>query len=124
MPHETKWTERGIEWRYYGVVTAAETREADNAFYNDPRSDTAKYQFIDLRDVEELIFNVHEQEVNAGYDAAQSKSTPNVRVAFITPDDRFDELLAVYMQLLNNSSWRAKTFTSVEAAREWVGPPA
>lgn len=124
MPHETKWSARGVEWRYYGVVTADETRKTDNAFYSDPRSDTARYQLIDLRDVEELLFTLHEQEVSAGYDAAQSRSTPNVRVAFVVPDDRFDETLAVYMQILNNSTWRAKTFTSMEDARAWVGPEA
>jgi len=29
MPYETRWSETGVEWRYSGHVTAAETRLAE-----------------------------------------------------------------------------------------------
>ena len=65
MPYETRWSETGVEWRYSGHVTAAETRLADAEFYGDRRADYATYQFIDLRDVTRLDFPPNEQKLTA-----------------------------------------------------------
>ena len=119
MPYETHWAERGVEWRYYGDVPAAETRLADAEFYGDPRADTAHYQLIDLREVTRLDFPVHDQELTAAIDGAASISTPAVRVAFIVLDDRFDEALKIYLDLINRTTWSARTFTDEGAARAW-----
>ncbi|WP_375202007.1 hypothetical protein [Hyphococcus sp.] len=119
MPFETSWSDRGIHWRYYGDVTAAETRHADAEFYGDARSDRAIYQLIDLREVTRLDFPLHDQELTAAIDGAASISTPLVRVAFIVPDDRFDAALKVYLELINQTSWSARTFTDRQAAEDW-----
>lgn len=119
MPYETHWTEHGVEWRYYGHVSAAETRRADGEFYGDPRADYALYQYIDLRDVTQLDFTPAEQRLTAAFDHAASISTPAVRVAFIAPDDRFDEALRIYLDLINRTNWSARVFTDPAAARDW-----
>ncbi|WDI32558.1 hypothetical protein PUV54_05035 [Hyphococcus flavus] len=119
MPHETQWADHGIEWRYFGHVTADEARSADQAFYSDPRSDYARYQLIDLRDVTQLDFPESDQELSAAIDGAASYSVPWVRIGFIVPDDRFDKALELYIALISKTSWSAKTFTDPEAARRW-----
>ncbi len=119
MPYHTHWTEHGVEWRYFGHVTAAETRRADTEFYGDARADAAIYQIVDLREVEELDFPPGDQKLTAAIDGAASVSTPAVRVAFIVPDGRFDEALKIYLDLINRTSWSARTFTEPEAARSW-----
>ena len=119
MPYETNWSERGIHWRYHGLVTAVETRCADAEFYGDPRSDRAMYQLIDLRDVTHLDFPPHDQKLTAAIDGAASISTPVVRVAFIVPDGRFDEALEIYLDLINRTTWSARTFVNAEEAQSW-----
>ncbi|WP_428407053.1 hypothetical protein [Hyphococcus sp.] len=119
MPYETTWSERGVHWRYYGDVTAAETRRADAEFYGDPRADQAIYQLIDLREVTRLDFPPHDQELTAAIDGAASISTPAVRVAFIVPDGRFDAALKIYLDLINRTTWSAQTFIDPEAAQDW-----
>jgi len=119
MPYETTWSDRGIHWRYYGDVTAAETRRADAEFYGDARADRAMYQLIDLREVTRLDFPAHDQELTAAIDGAASISTPLVRVAFLVPDSRFDEALKIYLDLINGTSWSARCFSDPEAAAAW-----
>ncbi|MFC2951034.1 hypothetical protein ACFOOP_03795 [Marinicaulis aureus] len=119
MPYETTWSDRGVHWRYYGDVTAAETRLADAEFYGDARADRSIFQLIDLRDVTRLDFPEHDQELTAAIDGAASISTPLVRVAFIVPDDRFDEALKIYLELINRTSWSARIFTDPQTAEDW-----
>lgn len=119
MPHETTWTFAGVEWRYFGHVTPIETRGACRQCYADPRSDYVTYQLIDLRDITRLDFPLFDQELSASFDVAASSSIPCVRVAFITPDNRFDSALEVYLDLINRTSWEARTFFDAEAARNW-----
>ena len=119
MPYETHWSDRGVHWRYYGDVRAAETRIADAEFYGDERSDRAIYQLIDLREVTRLDFPPHDQQLTAAIDGAASISTPAVRGAFIVPDGRFNEALAIYLELINKTTWSARTFTNLEEALGW-----
>lgn len=119
MPYETTWSEAGIEWRFFGHVTPDETREADRIFYGDPRSDYASYQLIDLRDVTILDYPFEEQKLSAAIDGAASITMPGVRVAFIVPDGRFDEALNTYMEQLNATAWKARSFTDPIEARNW-----
>jgi hypothetical protein len=119
MPYETRWSETGVEWRYSGHVTAAETRLADAEFYGDRRADYATYQFIDLRDVTRLDFPPNEQKLTAAFDGAASMSSPSVRVAFLVPDGRFDDALNIYLENINRTTWSARIFTDAGAARAW-----
>lgn len=119
MPYETTWTDRGVEWRYYGHVSAAETRRADREFYGDARADYAIYQWVDLREVTRLDLPPEEQRLTAAFDGAASVTTPGVRVAFMVPDGRFDEALRVYIEHINRTTWSARTFTDAAAARAW-----
>jgi hypothetical protein len=119
MPHDTKWTFAGVEWRYYGHVTPIETRGTCQACYADPRSDYMTYQLIDLRDITRLDFPLFDQELSAAFDSSAAASIPSVRVAFIAPDNRFDPALEIYMQLINQTSWVARTFFDADAARAW-----
>ncbi|GJL91425.1 hypothetical protein [Hyphococcus sp.] len=119
MPHDTTWTFNGVEWRYYGHVTPIETRGTCQACYADPRSDYMTYQLIDLRDITRLDFPLFDQELSAAFDSSASASIPSVRVAFIAPDNRFDPALEIYMELINRTSWEARTFLDADAARAW-----
>ena len=119
MPYETSWSDRGVHWRYYGDVTAAETRRADSEFYGDARADNAIYQLIDLREVTRLDFPPHDQKLTAAIDGAASISTPAVRVAFIVPDGRFDEALEIYLGLINRTTWSARTSIDPDVALSW-----
>ena len=119
MPHETTWCDQGICWRYYGQVTPAETRQANEEFYGDPRSDQALFQLVDLRDVSGMDYSDSDQALTAAIDGAASVVTPSVRVAFIVPDDRFDEALKFYLELINKTSWSARTFADPQAAMAW-----
>ena len=65
MPYHTNWEPRGIVWEFYGDVTAQEIEEANDNFYRDERSDTAKYQIIDATKVTSVEWSERDIKVIA-----------------------------------------------------------
>ncbi|MGD2132629.1 MAG: hypothetical protein PVI23_07540 [Maricaulaceae bacterium] len=124
MLAENVWTAHGAEWRLTGVVTREEIDELNRAFTNDPRSDHARYQLLDLRDVPRIDMTMGDAQMVGAYDAAQSLSTPAIRVAILTPDDRFDDLIAGYAEMLEGGSWTVRAFTDEAEARAWISQAA
>lgn len=121
--YKVSWTPNGIEWKHRGDVSLHEIMSANAEFMGDARSDTAKYQLIDLREVEAFDVSVSDMEIIGSMDLAQSESTPRLRVAFIVSDDRFNTILGGYISALKESSWRVRIFEDEAEARRWLAEP-
>lgn len=125
MPYQTHWQDRGIVWEFHGFVTADEIEAANQEFYNDPRSDRAKYQIIDARDVTGVEWSDQDITTTAAHDLGAGQVVRDVRVASVSRDPAIIEKLDKYTGILRrmNSSWQFGTFGDLEAAREWAGAP-
>ncbi len=121
--YDVRWTSNGIEWKHRGDVSLHEIMSANAEFMGDARSDAAKYQLIDLREVDEFDLSESDMEIIGSMDLAQSESTPHLRVAFIVADDGLDAKLDAYASALEGSSWRVRIFTDEADARRWVAEP-
>ena len=120
MLDETVWTDHGIEWRMSGVVDLSEINEANAKFSGDPRSDKARYQLADLSEVTELRASDEEMRYVGAYDAAQSLSTPRIRLAFVVANDRVLRKLQPYLEMARKGVWLIEVFGDVAAARAWA----
>jgi hypothetical protein len=88
---------------------------------SDPRSDRARYQLMDVREMEALEAREEDIKVIGAFDNAQSRSTPHMRIAIIVPaDHRFDEHVEAYKSMLGTSTWMVQSFTDEAAARAWI----
>jgi len=122
MPYLTKWEDRGIRWEFFGDVTAEEIEKANKEFYNDERSDRAKYQIVDATKISTVEWNDLEIVKTAAYDIGAGHVIKNLKVAYVAHNKEIVSKIEKYIEISKrlNSSWIFKGFDDFESAREWV----
>ena len=122
MSYTMNWEEQGNVTSYYGVVDISEVFESDREFYNDPRSDKAKYRIIDFSQATPGLVDESLIEDIAAMDYGASLSIPRLNVAFITKDPYIKELCNQYIQLCMkmNIKWKCMIFEDLDSARKWA----
>ncbi len=123
MPYRTIWEKEGIRWEFYGHVTARDIKDANEEFFGDPRSITAKYQIVDAIntvDLEWKPLDIVEMSVN---DVAASRTNNNLKLAFLTNSDEIRAKVEKYVNISRNlnSDWKFRGFDTLDEAREWIG---
>ena len=122
MPFHTIWEEEGIKWEFYDFVTSAEIWEANEVFFSDPRSKTAKYQLVHTlktTGVEWKPLDIVEVSAN---DVAASRTIKKLKMAYISNDDAIRKKIEKYVDISRNlnSDWHFRGFKSEEEARSWL----
>ncbi len=122
MPFRTIWEKEGIKWEFYDYVTSAEIWEANEVFFKDPRSKTAKYQLVhtlETTGVEWKPIDIVEVSVN---DVAASRYIQRLKMAYIAKDDMIRKKIEKYVEISRNlnSNWHFRGFESEEEARLWL----
>jgi hypothetical protein len=122
MPFHTIWEEEGIKWKFYDFVTSAEIWKANEVFFSDPRSKTAKYQLVhtlETTGVEWKPIDIVEISAN---DVAASRSIQRLKLAYIANDDVIRKKIEKYVDISRNlnSDWHFRGFESEEEARSWI----
>lgn len=120
MTVEIVWEERGPVFTIAGATYFDELRAAEDEFYKDPRSDSAKQKILDLRNMESLDLTADELAVLAAFHIGQSKSSPGIKFAIIAPRGRFDDVVDSFAQLMEVSAWTTRRFQTEEDARAWL----
>ena len=122
MPYRTTWEKHGIMWEFYGDVTAQEIEDANDAFYSDERSDTAKYQIVDATKVSSVEWSERDIKVIAAYDIGAARVIKNLKVAYVAVDEEITGKLEKYIDISRklNSSWQLKGFQNFSSAKAWV----
>lgn len=121
MPYQTIWRDRGVEWRYSGVLTGSELLASNEAIYGDPRFDDLRWQLVDLSDVTGFDVSERNMKFLAHFDAAAARTNPKIRVAVIAPHSGACEITDFYQQHSREISWETQQFTTREAAEAWLG---
>jgi hypothetical protein len=121
MGYKINWTERGVEWLYYGTVTGAELIESNEEIYGDPRFDDLRYQLVDLTEVER--FDVSDTDIRklAFFDAAAARSNPRIRLGIIASDTSGRAISDAYRASIQDATWEHRFFEEREAAEQWLG---
>ena len=73
MSYETIWEEKGIYWKYKGILTGDDLLQSNVAIYGDARFDKLRYQLIDMLDVE--TFDVDTEAHGGGHSHGCSSFT-------------------------------------------------
>lgn len=124
MPYRTTWEAQGILWEFFGRVTAQEIQEANEAFYNDGRSDRAKYQIIDAARVTEVEWEEKKITLTAAYDIGATRTIRTMKVAYVAENEEVVDRLEKYIEISRrlNSNWSFKGFRDLDSARAWAKP--
>lgn len=122
MSYQTNWGSTGITWVFYDDVSAAEIRRANEEFFLDQRSETARYQIIDARRVNYLEWKEQEIKETSAIDFGALPVIPDLKVAFVATKPEvilaIDKYLEVSKRL--NSSWHFEKFQYLQDAQQWV----
>jgi hypothetical protein len=122
MPHQTLWENKGIYWRFSGVVTLDEQELADGEMYGDPRFDELEYFIWDGTDIDKVDYHETEADEPAAIDKVSSVYKPNLKGALIAKTESVKLVVQRYIKtsIELGSSWEFKMFDSLEQAREWL----
>lgn len=122
MPFRTIWEKEGIKWEFYDVVTSREIWEANEIFFRDPRSKTAKYQLVhtlETTEVEWQSIDIVEVSVN---DVAASRTLKKLKMAYISNNGKIRKKIEKYVEISRNlnSDWHFRGFECEVEARLWL----
>lgn len=122
MPFRTIWENDGIKWEFYDYVTSNEIWEANEVFFSDPRSKTAKYQIVHTLETTGVEWNPLDIVEVSANDVAASRSLKRLKMAYIANDDKIREKIEKYVEISRNlnSNWHFRGFESEEEARSWL----
>jgi len=122
MPYTISWEKNGIVTTYHGVVNAEEILEADRSFYNDPRSDEARYQIADFTKGIPGAIDDKDIITISAYDIGATYSIPELKVALVTKDPYVKSLCQKYIDRMKeaNNRWDFMIFEDMKDARKWV----
>ncbi len=120
MPYVIIWENKGIRWKFHGVVTSAESAESNLAIYSDPRFDTIRYQIADFSGATDVSFLEKDMKKIAYLDQAAGRSNPRIKVALVASDQKIRSLLEAYIKHSQGSPWETRLFDAVEFAEQWL----
>jgi hypothetical protein len=120
MPYQSIWEERGIHWKYTGLLTGDEILQSNMDIYGDPRFDRLRYQIVDMLGVETFDVSTESMEEVALMDVGASTTNPRVVVAVVATDAQGKRLNELYETVAGGASWETELFLSLEEARAWI----
>lgn len=120
MPIIDDWQEGGAEFRLVGRLTQDEIRDCVFNYSSDPRADNARYKIVDMRQAENVDMSLDELGTLGAFEYGHTLSTPNVRMAFVTADDRFDPYIEAFTRLTREGTWEVRIFKDPDEAAAWA----
>ena len=121
MPFTLSWEGEGVYKHFTGHVSYSEYARSQELVLSDRRTDSIRYVINDLLDVVSYGITTDEAEYLAAFNHGSSISNPNMRIAYVTIDAKI-KMLAKLVSAI--SSYELKTFSTLEAAREWCLAPS
>ena len=128
MPFEVIWEQRGVRMHFSGEMSPADILNANLAFYEDERSDSARYQILDCLDVTSLSNDPRGYEDTlvtlAAMDNGAALSLGPVKVALVAVLQETIDLFTQYSDVSNSmdSDWPTRVFPDMDSARAWIAP--
>jgi hypothetical protein len=126
LPYHNSWEKGGVRMCFSGEMSPADILNANLAFYEDYRSDEARYQILDCLDVTALSDDPKgyssTMETLAAMDAGSSFSLGSVKVALVASRRDVVEMFERYAGITSDieTGWNTGIFDSLESARAWI----
>ena len=120
MPYEAIWEDKGIYWKYQGILTGDDLLQSNMNIYGDSRFDNLRYQLVDMLDVESFDVETEAMEAVTAMDEAASQTNSSLVVAVVSTHIQAKRLVELYETTTGGSPWETEIFESVEEARVWI----
>jgi hypothetical protein len=120
MPYEAIWEDKGIYWKFSGVLTGDDLRQSNMDIYGDPGFDKLRYQIVDMLDVDSFDVEADAMEEVTAMDAAASQTNPSLIVAVVSTHQQAKWLVELYESTTGSAPWETELFETVAVARAWI----
>lgn len=120
MPYEAIWEDKGIYWKYQGILTGDDLLQSNMNIYGDSRFDNLRYQLVDMLDVESFDVETEAMEAVTAMDEAASQTNPSLIIAVVSAHIQAKQLVELYETTTGGAPWETEMFESVEEARVWI----
>jgi hypothetical protein len=120
MSYEAIWEEKGIYWKYKGILTSDDLLQSNISIYGDSRFDKLRYQLLDMLDVESFDVDTEAMEEVTVMDVGASQTNPRLIVAVVATHVQAKRLVELYENTTGSAPWETDLFESVEEARVWI----
>ena len=106
MAYTMEWENKGVYWKYSGIVTGKEIVEGSTAIYGDSRFDSLAYKLVDFLDVQNVEMDKTEVALIAYQHQAAERSNPYIKNAIVIKSDntlanKFAEFFMILNQRMN-----------------------
>ena len=118
MAYTMEWENKGVYWKYSGIVTGKEIVEGSTAIYGDSRFDSLAYKLVDFLDVQNVEMDKTEVALIAYQHQAAERSNPYIKNAIVIKSD--NTLANKFAEFFTGSSWQVQVFYDIESANEWL----
>ena len=120
MPYTIEWKTSGMQTRFYGAVNGAEIIDYVKEWHADDRFDTVRFLVVNFLEAEQISITLDEVREIATLDSVAALSNPRVKVAVVSSSETVEAGNAIYKSGLADSPWKTESFSTLEAALEWV----
>jgi hypothetical protein len=122
MPYQFQWEQNGVVINLSSELSLKVINSADTEFYNNPKSEIAKYVIYDLSLIETIDFDVQFMRFISIRDKLASLRMPNIKMGFVVRDEKTAHLCQEYINysLAGGSPWEFNVSESIETIREWI----
>jgi hypothetical protein len=120
MPYRIRWEGHGVYQRYFGVITPAEFRQANEEMRSDVRYEGIRYIIADYLEAQPGT-DITEQELRAWarHERLHYYDSPDIVQAIVATDPK-NVAYARYYQSLGVSPYCTADFATVTDARRWI----
>ena len=114
------WRESNVIITFLDILSFDEMYEAKKAIYGDSRYDNMKYQIMNLSNVHKIQLTKQDILVLFTLEKSSAIWNDNLKLAIITLDKNFIEMISYYFKIMRNTNWNLKVFDTTDGAHEWL----
>lgn len=120
MPYKLVWEDKGVYWKYFGIISGDEVIEASTMIYGEPRFDTLKYKLVDFLGVDKLDINRDQVALIAYQHRSAQRSNPYIKNAIVV-NPQGAGLANNFADFFKDAFWEVKVFHNLDEANTWAG---
>lgn len=114
-----EWLDEGIYVAMSGEISSKAMLTVNDPIVGDPRLDAIRFEIWDLTKVTSIIDEEQISSVVYYFDRETSAWSKGLKIALVISCPKIAAVFDEYHELMKNSYWETRTFSSLEDAKSW-----
>ncbi|MBN1651619.1 MAG: hypothetical protein JW857_09830 [Bacteroidales bacterium] len=119
MNFEIYWGVRDIYLKYKGDIRLKDIIAVNRQISSDSRYGLLKCNISDFRSVKTLHLSDKDLQFIAALHTIPSIWNPNMKLAIVSNNPTFQELILHYIELMKENEWKIRLINNIEESEKW-----